>query len=82
MKQFRSKCILSEGNSKCGELSGGFRVQSCNSLSEIYLGFLVCPLVSNAHMRKELERQADVCMAVEEETGVVAEEKDQSDEGT
>jgi hypothetical protein len=33
-------------------------------------------------MRKELERQADVCMAVEEETGVVAEEKDQSDEGT
>ncbi len=56
MKQFRSKCILSEGNSKCEELSGGFRVQSCNFLSEIYLGFLVCPLVSNAHMCKELER--------------------------
>lgn len=81
MRLFRSKCILSEGNSKCGELSGGFRVQSCNSLSEIYLGFLVCPLVSNAHMHKELEQQADVCMAVEEENGVVAEEKEQSDKG-
>jgi len=81
VKQFRSKCILSEGNSKCGGLSGGFRVQSCNFLSEIYLGFLVCPLVSNAHMCKELEQQADVCMAVEEENGVVVEEKDQSDKG-
>jgi hypothetical protein len=32
-------------------------------------------------MCKELEQQPDVCMAVEEENGVVAEEKDQSDKG-